>query len=77
MWAPPFRVDITEATRPGANALEIDVVNFLPNRTIGDPSLPAEQRLTRTNVRKLTKDTKLMESGLFGPVRLLWSELRK
>lgn len=76
MWAPPFRVDITEATRPGANALEIDVVNFLPNRIIGDARLPAEKRLTRTNVRQLTKDKRLVESGLFGPVRLLSSELR-
>jgi hypothetical protein len=46
-------------------------VNFWPNRIIGDASLPKEQRLTRTNIRKLTKDTKLMESGLLGPVRIL------
>jgi len=73
-WAPPFRVDITKAVKPGANALEIDVVNFWPNRIIGDAGLPAKKRLTRTNIRKLTKDTKLMESGLFGPVRLLSGE---
>jgi hypothetical protein len=70
-WSPPFRVDITSSVKPGANTLEIEVVNFWPNRIIGDASLPKEQRLTRTNIRKLTKDTKLMESGLLGPVRLL------
>ncbi|MEK7780058.1 MAG: glycosyl hydrolase [Verrucomicrobiota bacterium] len=70
-WAPPFRVDITAAVRAGENKLEVEVVNFWPNRIIGDAALPKEQRLTRTNIRKLTRDTKLMESGLLGPVRLL------
>ena len=70
-WTPPFRVNITEAIQPGANKLEVEVVNFWPNRIIGDAALPKEQRLTRTNIRKLTKDTKLMESGLLGPVRVL------
>ena len=68
-------MDITDATRPGANKLEIEVVNFWPNRLIGDASLPAAQRRTKTNIRKLTPDTKLMESGLFGPVRLLKTKL--
>lgn len=70
-WTPPFRVDITKAVKPGVNKLEVEVVNFWPNRIIGDGSLPKEQRLTRTNIRKLTKDTPLMPSGLFGPVKLL------
>jgi len=30
---------------------KIEVVNFWPNRIIGDASLPLEQRLTRTNIR--------------------------
>jgi alpha-L-rhamnosidase len=69
-WSPPFRVDISRALKSGSNELEIEVVNFWPNRIIGDDSLPSDQRLTRTNVRKLTKNTPLMRSGLFGPVRL-------
>ena len=69
-WSPPFRVDISDAVKPGQNQLEIEVVNFWPNRIIGDDGLPPQQRLTRTNIRKLTKDTKLMPSGLFGPVTL-------
>ena len=71
MWSPPFRVDITDAVKPGVNQLEIEVVNFWPNRIIGDTTLPSDQRLTRTNVRKLTKSTPLIESGLLGPVRVL------
>ncbi|GAB4135221.1 MAG: hypothetical protein Kow0040_19900 [Thermogutta sp.] len=70
VWAPPFRVDIGGAIRSGKNRLRIEVVNFWPNRIIGDASLPEDRRLTRTNIRKLTADTELMPSGLFGPVRL-------
>jgi hypothetical protein len=70
-WSPPFRVDVTEAVQPGANKLEVEVVNFWPNRIIGDASLPKEQRLTRTNIRNLTARTALVPSGLFGPVKLL------
>lgn len=69
-WAPPFRVDISAALQPGANELEIEVVNFWPNRIIGDAALPPDQRRTRTNIRKLTRETKLMESGLLGPVQV-------
>ena len=74
VWAPPFRVDISQAVKPGTNALEVEVVNFWPNRIIGDASLPPAERFTRTNIRKLTADTPLIESGLLGPVRLLRAE---
>jgi hypothetical protein len=74
LWAVPFRLDITDAVKATGNRLEIDVVNFWPNRIIGDQSLPPDKRFTRTNIRKLTKDTPLMDSGLLGPVRLLSEE---
>lgn len=70
-WTPPFRVDISHALKSGTNHLEIEVVNFWPNRIIGDASQLREQRFTRTNIRKLTAETPLMKSGLFGPVKLL------
>jgi hypothetical protein len=38
---------------------------------IGDAALPVEKRLTKTNVLELKADTPLIESGLFGPVRLV------
>ena len=71
LWAPPFRAEITEALRTTGNRLEIEVVNFWPNRIIGDQFLPEAQRLTRTNIRKLGKETPLVESGLLGPVKNL------
>ena len=71
VWAPPFRVEITDTLKPTGNLLEVEVVNFWPNRIIGDDSQPAAKRLTKTNIRKLTKDTPLIPSGLFGPVRLM------
>jgi len=70
LWAFPFRVDVTDALESGDNRLEVDVVNFWPNRIIGDQFLPPEGRFTRTNIRKLTRETPLAESGLLGPVTL-------
>jgi hypothetical protein len=71
VWCPPFRVELTGALKAGANQLQIEVVNFWPNRIIGDASLPPAQRFTRTNIRKLTAQTPLEPAGLLGPVQLL------
>lgn len=71
LWTPPFRVEVTGLLQPDGNRLEVDIVNFWPNRIIGDASLPPDRRLTRTNIRTLTAETELMESGLLGPVTLL------
>ena len=71
LWTPPFRADITGAVEPGENKLEIEVVNFWPNRIIGDASRLPDQRFTKTNIRNLKANTALMESGLLGPVRIL------
>ncbi|MGO9200184.1 MAG: glycosyl hydrolase [Limisphaerales bacterium] len=42
LWKPPFWTDITDAARPGENALEIKVVNLWINRQIGDEQLPED-----------------------------------
>jgi hypothetical protein len=75
VWCPPWRVDVTDAVKSGENKLQIEVVNFWPNRLIGDASLPKAQRLTQTNIRKLTAKTPLEPAGLFGPVKLMEAEL--
>jgi hypothetical protein len=70
-WTPPFRVDITEALKSGANELEIQVTNFWYNRLVGDKDLPAAKRVTQTNVRSLANPGRtLVVSGLLGPVTL-------
>jgi len=71
LWCPPWRVDVTDALQAGENKLTVEVVNFWPNRIIGDAGLPPDQRLTQTNIRELTAKTPLPESGLFGPVKLV------
>jgi hypothetical protein len=71
LWKPPWRVDLTGAARSGKNKLTVRVTNFWPNRIIGDQFLPAEERVTQTNIRKLTRRTPLMISGLLGPVQLV------
>jgi hypothetical protein len=78
VWTKPARINITKFVHKGENALEIKVVNLWPNRLIGDSELPAEKRLTETNVHKFSEKTPLYPSGLDGPVALEWSaELRR
>jgi hypothetical protein len=71
VWTKPFRVDATEAIRPGPNELTIEVTNLWPNRLIGDSRLPRSERLTSTNITKFNRRSPLLPSGLLGPVELL------
>lgn len=85
LWTDPWHVHITEAVRPGANLLEIDVTNLWVNRLIGDAAVPEAQRLTKTNVRReadvagryahlrgYTAEDPLVRSGLLGPACLVF-----
>ena len=40
LWKSPFRMDVTDFAKPGANALEVDVTNLWTNRLIGDEQFP-------------------------------------
>jgi len=42
LWKEPYRVDVSQAVRPGTNELVIKVVNLWPNRLIGDENLPED-----------------------------------
>ena len=78
LWTPPFEADVTKALRAGSNELVVEVTNTWHNRLVGDAALPASQRRTKTNITvsggKSWKESELLESGLFGPVRLVAAE---
>ena len=70
LWQPPYRLDITAAVKPGANTLEVDVVNTWNNRLAGDAALPLAQRHTFVTMPTVSKDSPLMPAGLIGPVTI-------
>jgi hypothetical protein len=73
VWKRPFRVDATEALRPGANTLEIKVANLWVNRLIGDKQPGVTKTYTYTAVEFYQADSPLLPSGLLGPVRMVRS----
>ena len=70
-WTPPYRVEITQALRTGANELRIEVTNTWANRLIGDHDLPEQQRITRTVAPYRLDGKPLLPAGLLGPVTII------
>jgi len=70
-WKAPFRVDVTSALKPGANALEIKVTDLWVNRLIGDQQSYAVRKYTFTDFTPYKADSPLLPSGLLGPVRII------
>jgi hypothetical protein len=73
LWTMPFRVDISDALKPGQNLLQVNVVNSWRNRLVGDRDLPQSRRYTKTNIT-IRPEWKLLESGLLGPVTIKKSQ---
>ncbi len=74
VWAPPYRMDVTSALKPGTNRLEIAVTNEFTNRILGDKLLPESERVlgTAANVRMMFGGPKEpLPSGLLGEVTLI------
>lgn len=72
LWKAPFRLDVTAVVHPRTNRLEVKVTNLWHNRMIGDErAAPGSVRYTYITSPYLTKDDKLLESGLLGPVMLV------
>ena len=77
LWKAPYRLEVTGLLQPGANALMVEVANTWSNRLVGDASLPASERVARTNITRSGtpglpwSEVPLHESGLLGPVQLV------
>lgn len=67
VWTHPFQVDITDAARAGANALEIAVTNAWWNRMAGDAAT-GDHRRPGTAI--FEADAGVLPAGIQGPVRL-------
>lgn len=118
VWKEPYRVDITDVVKPGANSVSLAVTNLWANRMIADAALPEEGNFVDAEwqigeklaadgkkvpvmARKITalpdwykageakpaggrvtftpwtfygKDEPLLDSGLLGPVRLVFAQ---
>jgi hypothetical protein len=75
LWKPPFRLDVTGAIKPGANVLEVSVVNTWYNRLLGQRKEPAAFSAPDVFkpwvLKEVNTDDPLGTSGLLGPVQLL------
>ena len=69
VWTPPYRVDLTDAVKPGVNTLTVEVTGTWFNRLVYDAGQPEENRKTWT-INAPAKEEVLRESGLLGPVLL-------
>ncbi len=82
VWAPPYRVDVTNALKPGVNHLAIAVTNEWTNRLMGDGLLPPEKRvLFQAGVAPprgggFFGPREPAESGLLGTVRVVAERAR-
>ena len=68
LWAPPYKLDITSALKPGTNQLSVQVTNTWRNRLAYDSAQPELQR--KTWVMNGPSPIPLMPAGLLGPMIL-------
>ena len=73
VWKTPYRVDVTSALTPGANTVAIKVTNPWVNRIIGDRQPNVTKTYTFTSPKYYQADSKLVLSGLLGPVQIMQS----
>jgi hypothetical protein len=71
VWKMPFRIEVTQAMKPGGNTIEIKVTNLWVNRMIGDRQPNAAKQYTFTSPTFYKADSPLLPSGLLGPVQII------
>lgn len=81
-WHAPFQIDITDAVKAGENFLQVEVVNTINNRLVGDAKLPVQYRRMKSNITKLPNawntpfaEAKLLDAGLTGPVQIQFAQV--
>ena len=72
LWKAPYRAEVTGALKKGKNQLEIRVTNEWTNRLMGDRLAPADKKVLSSYTNPFGGQYKLSESGLMGPVKLLF-----
>jgi len=71
LWKKPYRLDVTNYLKPGANQLEVRVTNQWTNRITGDRGLPADKRiLSGSGFSFGPPTTTLKPSGMMGPIKI-------
>jgi hypothetical protein len=75
LWAPPYRIDVTDLLRGGANEIRLDVYNTAINRLAEGGWLPDMKALVeRYGLRARLQDLEGLQplpSGLLSPPRLV------
>lgn len=71
MWTAPWKLEITEALRPGRNELSIRVPSTWKNRLVAETRRPEKARQTWTSAPIRLQDNQLTSFGLLGPAYLI------
>jgi len=71
VWKSPFKVNVTSAWKTGDNKIEINVTNLWVNRLIGDAQPGVTNKITFTTMPFYQANSKLLPSGLLGPVKII------
>ncbi len=71
LWKTPYKVDVTDAIKPGENDIEIKVTNLWVNRMIGDQQPGALKKYAFADFDPYKADSPLLPSGLLGPVQIV------
>jgi hypothetical protein len=66
-WTHPFRIDVTDALRPGRNMVEVAVANAWMNRLIAEAAMPTGETFAPAT-QVYTPAAPKRPSGLSGPV---------
>ena len=71
VWKTPYRIDVTDVLKTGKNTVDITVTNAWVNRIVGDRQANVTKTYTFTSPKFYKADSKLVASGLLGPVKII------